>query len=213
MTVRKTPQVLYLILVIVAGGCIKIPPEAPELSVQLGVRLSSIEISSLTLLHRFFDHKRNEIDKFVEQEWLPIFAEEFFSNPTIAEAWNTLVSEDSKEDRLRFIVETGPRLQERINTKRLELIQPLDALERRIEEKIRSEYVQVRAMNNSITSFLLSASKVAENRNRYLEMVGVTDDQIGKLIDQTDDAVSDLLKKTTSAQEKIKATNDFFGQD
>lgn len=209
MIVRKTLQVLALILVIMAGGCIKIPPEAPELSAQLGTRLSSIEVSNLILLHRFFDHKRNEIDKFIEEEWVPIFAEEFFSNSTIEAAWETLVSENNKRDRLQFIVEIGPRLQGSINTKRLELIQPLDGLERGIEEKIRSEYAQARAMNNSITSFLLSASKVAETRDRYLEMVGVTDEQIGKLIDQTDDAVSDLLKKTGDAQ---RATDNFLGK-
>ena len=90
-----------------------------------------------------------------------------------------------------------------INQKRLELIQPLDDLERRIEKEIRAEYSQARALNNSITSFLLSASEVAENRNRYLEMAGVTDDKVGNLIDKTDDAVSDLLKGAKDAQGKI----------
>jgi hypothetical protein len=126
--------------------------------------------------------------------------------------WDTIVSNNSKQDRLKFIVSTGPKLQEKINSKRLELIKPLDDLERRIEQKIRGEYTQARAINNTLTSFLLSASKVAENRSRYMEMVGVTDDQIGKAIDKTDNAVSDLLNKTKDAQEKIDAGKKYLEQ-
>ena len=201
---------LSFVLFVGIVGCASIPAEAPELSAELGNRISAIEDSNITLLHRFFDQKRKEVDKFIENEWVPTFAEEFFSNPKISEVWNTIVREDDKSQRLKFIVKTGPKLQEKINKKRLELIQPLDDLERRIEKEIRDEYAQARAMNNSITSFLLSASKVTENRNRYLEMAGVTDEKIGKIIDKTDDAVSDLLKRTEDAQEKIDAAKDYL---
>lgn len=194
----------FLITVLIAmTGCASIPPEAPELSAELGNRISAIEDGNISLLHRFFDQKRREVDKFIETEWVPAFAEEFFSNPKMADNWNTIVRENDKEQRLLFIVKTGPKLQKMINKKRLELIQPLDDLERRVEKNIRDEYSQARAMNNSITSFLLSASKVAENRNRYLEMAGVTDAAIGKIIDGTDDAVSDLLEKARGAGTKI----------
>ena len=175
-----------LVVLLILVGCASIPPEAPELSAELGKRISAIEDSNITLLKRFFDQKRREVDKFIEEEWVPEFAEQFFSNQTISAAWNTIVREDDKQQRLMFLVKTGPKLQKKINEKRLELIQPLDDLERRIEKQIRDEYAQARAINNSITSFLVSSTEVVENRNRYLEMVGVTDDKIGKIIDKTD---------------------------
>jgi len=210
MKKRNLLTLLLFVLFLSYLGCATIPPEAPELSAELGNRISAIEDSNIALLHRFFDQKRKELDKFIENEWLPTFAEDVFSNPRIAKAWNTIVREDDKKQRLKFIVKTGPKLQERINQKRVELIQPLDDLERRIEKKIRDEYAQARAMNNSITSFLLSASKVAENRNRYLEMVGTTDEKIGKIIDKTDDVVSELLKRTKDSQEKVNAAEDYL---
>jgi hypothetical protein len=204
----KTIAILAIISLLTA--CVTIPPEAPELSTELGKRISAIESSNITLLNRFFDQKRREVDKFIEDEWIPIFANEFFSNDVISEAWNTIVSENNKKQRLMFLVKTGPKLQTKINEKRLELVQPLDALERRIEKGIREEYSQVKSMNNSITSFLLSAAKVAENRNRYLEMAGVTDKRIGQLIDQTDDAVSDLLRKGKDTKSKVDRADDFI---
>lgn len=212
MKVAYATRVCFTLLIILASGCASIPPEAPELSIELGNRISAIEDSNITLLHRFFDQKRKDVDQFIEKEWVPTFADTFFSNPKISNAWETIVKEDDKNQRLMFIVKTGPKLQEMINIKRLELIQPLDDLERRIENNIRTEYSQVRAMNNTITSFLLSTSKVAENRNRYLEMAGVNDERIGNLIDKTEDAVSDLLKGAKNAQEKIVLSEEYLNK-
>ncbi len=193
-------------------GCATIPSEAPQLSSELGKRISAIEKSNLTLLHKFFDLKRNEVDKFIEKEWTPIFAKEFFSEPKIQKAWETIVTENNPTDRLKFLVITGPKLQKKINSKRLQLIKPLDKLERHIERKIRSEFRQARSINNSITSFLMSASKVEENRNRYLNMVGITDNKIGVLIDSVDETVGSLVDKSRDiksySEKYIKKLND-----
>lgn len=205
-------RVASLAVMFTLTGCVSIPSEAPELSVELGKRISAIEDSHITLLKRFFDQKRKEVDKFIEDEWVPEFANQFFSNKTIANAWDTIVREDDKKQRLLFLVKTGPGLQKKINEKRLELIQPLDDLQRRIETKIRAEYTQAIAMNNSITSFLLSASEVAENRNRFLETVGVTDGDLGGLIDKTDDAVSGLLGQAGDVQDKVTRAEAFLGK-
>jgi len=191
-------------------SCASIPPEAPELSSELGNRINAIQDANLTLLHRFFDLKRAEVDRFLQEEWVPVFAEELFSDPRIARVWETIVEENNPTDRLKFIVKLGPRLQKKINQKRIELIKPLDDIERRIEEKIRGEYEQARAINNTITSFLLSASKVAENRNRYLEMVGVTDEKVGDTIDKVNDAVNDFLASAITAQDSVKQAGEYL---
>lgn len=191
-------------------GCATIPPEAPELSVELGNRLTAIEQANLTLLHRFFDLKRENVDRFIAEEWIPIFAEEIFSAPEMQSAWNTIVSEDNTTDRLRFLLTVSPRLQQRINQKRSELIQPLEEIERRIEERIEGEYAQARSINNSITSFLFSASKISESRNRYLEMVGVTDEDIGSAIESVDDAVNNLLSSATAAETTTRKAEEYL---
>lgn len=204
--------VVLITLLLLISGCVSIPPEAPELSTQLGNRISAIEDSNITLLNRFFDLKRKEVDRFIQEEWVPTFAETFFSKPLISNAWNTIVKEDNNEQRLKFIVKVGPKLQEMINKKRVELIQPLDDLERRIEKNIRQEYSQARAINNSITSFLVSASDVIENRDRFLQMVGVSPDKLGKVIDKTDDVVTDLLKGAKDTQGKIESAEKYLNK-
>jgi len=204
---RKNKVVLYVIFLCALTSCATIPKEAPLLSEELGLKLNTIQKSHLSLLHSFFDQKRAKVDEFISKEWIPAFASNFFENQTIQEAWDEIVSSNSKEDRLKFIIMLGPKLQEQINQKRLELIKPLDELENEIEYKIRNEYDIARSLNNSLTSFLYSASKVSENRSRYLEMLGITDEIIDNVLDKTDETInklSTLGDNITSKEEKIE---------
>lgn len=193
---------LGLMLLVVLSACATIPKEAPELSMEMGNRIAALEQAHLNLLHRFFDEKRKDVDAFILEEWVPEFAAEFFADPAIERIWLEIVRTDSKQDRLEFIVHLGPKLQTRINSKRLELIQPLDEAERLVERTLREEYQQARAINNSLTSFLVSAAKVDENRRRYLDMAGVSDQRIAEVIDSVDDGVGTLLDKAQQAAGK-----------
>ena len=197
-------------LTLFLAGCAAIPPQAPELSVELGNRLSAIEAANVTLLNRFFDHKREAVDTFIVEEWMPVFADEFFAKPGMAEAWNTIVQENDESQRLKFIMMVGTALQKRINQKRLVLMKPLDDLERYLEKAIRTDYNQARALNNSITSFLVSASDVTENRDRYLDMIGLTDDRVSRIIDDTDTVVTDLLSGAQTVQAKIEKIEEYL---
>ncbi len=183
-------------------ACASIPKEAPELSVQLGNRISAIEDANLNLLHKYFDDRRSQVDKFIMEEWVPDFASEFFSDPKIESTWNEIVRSDNKRDRLEFVVRLGPKLQTKINSKRLELIKPLDDAERLLERTLREEYQQAKAINNTLTSFLVSASKVDENRNRYLNMIGITDHKVADIIETIDSGTSALADKANTIQEK-----------
>jgi hypothetical protein len=198
------------VIIFLLAGCATIPGEAPELSAELGNRISTLEEAHFNLLHKFFDEKRNQIDEFIEEEWVPEFAEQFFANPAIERAWAEIVRSGNKQDRLEFIVRLGPKLQSRINSKRMELIKPLEDAERLIEQHLRDEYQQSRAINNSITSFLASAAKVDENRRRYLEMVGVKDQQVANVVDKVDSAVGSLVDKARELPDKQKRVEKYL---
>jgi hypothetical protein len=211
-----------LCLLVLLAGCAHVPPEAPQLSAELGKRISTLEDSHVTLLHRFFDQKREAVDRFIHTEWVPTFAENIFSDPDMESYWQTIVSEDNARDRLTFLIKAGTKLQRRINQKRQELMDPLDTLERRIEQKLRADYHQARAMNNSLTGLLASAAEVTENRQRYLEMAGARDEEIEKALSTTHDIVGrltggaekirDVAKTSGEYLEKIRGLVDRFSQ-
>ena len=191
-------------------GCASIPPEAPELSGQLGTRITAIESSHNRLLEQFFAEKRRQVDEFVQEVWVPTFAAEFFGDPQVDTVWKQVVASNDPKDRLRFVVMVGPKLQSKINEKRVELIKPLEVLERTVKAKLKVDYDQARAINNTLTSFLQSASKVEANRKRYLEMLGITDKQVDTFIDDTDEAVSDLVDKAKGTQDKVNSGKAFI---
>ena len=209
MLVNSTKKLSIITLMLLMAGCVSIPPEAPELSAELGNRIARIEQSNLSLLTRYFDRKKEDVDNFIQDKWVPEFAKQFFSEPAIANVWDQIVASGSKEDRLQFILRTSPTLQQKINDKRLQLIKPLEDLEQRIARKISADYSQAKSINNSITSLLLSASKVVENRDRYLAMVGVSSDQVTQIIDSTDSIVSDLLENANNIEDRVAAAEKY----
>jgi hypothetical protein len=195
--------------IFVLVGCASIPSEAPELSAQLGNRISSLESAHIRLLHAFFVEKRRKVDNFVEEVWVPLFAQELFQDPRIDAVWKQVVESRDPSDRLKFITLVGPKLQEKINSKRINFIQPLDELEATIQNKLKAEYDQSRAINNTLTAFLHSASKVEQNRKRYLDMIGVTDTKVEKIVNETDKAVSDLVGSARNIQDHSEDADKF----
>ena len=198
------------ILLLGLQGCATIPGEAPELSAELGNRISAIENAHFNLLHKYFDERRQQVDELITNEWVPEFAEQVFTNPAIENVWAEIVRSNNKQDRLQFLVRVGPKLQAKINAKRMELIKPLDDAEKILESTLRDEYQQTRAINNSITSFLISAAKVDENRARYMNMLGVTDQKIADAVDRVDSAVEILLDKAKELPDKQKRAEKYL---
>lgn len=202
--VMRNMRFTIILATLVLVGCASIPPEAPELSAQLGARVSALEAAHVRLLEDFFREKRRRVDDFVQGVWVPIFAQEFFADQKIGAVWKQVVESQDPNDRLRFITIVGPKLQEKISRKRIQLIQPLDELEAAIKNKIKSEYDQARAINTTLTAFLQSASKVEENRKRYLDMVGITDKVVDSFVHETDRAVSQLVDASRNIEDRAK---------
>lgn len=208
----KAPYRAAIGLLILLGlsACATIPKESADLSIELGKRISAIEAAHMTLADKYFNEKRNRIDEFVEKEWVPEFAAQFFSNQQIANMWEQIVRSGNTADRLEFIVTLGPKLQAKINSKRLDLIKPLDDAERMIKQQLRDNYNQARAINNSVTSFLVSAVKVKENQTRYMEMIGVKDQKMVEVLDQVDSAVETLLGKAETVTDKAEKAELYY---
>jgi hypothetical protein len=207
--ISNSKKLVIIASMLLMTACVSIPPEAPELSTELGNRIAKIEQSHLMLLERFFDRKKEDVDTFIQERWVPEFAKQFFSEPAIASVWDQIVASGSKEDRLQFILRTSPTLQQKINDKRLQLIKPLEDLEQQIASKISADYSQAKSINNSITSLLLSAAEVVENRDRYLAMVGVSSDEVTQIIDSTDSIVGDLLDSANNIEDKVAAAEKY----
>jgi len=195
---------ILLCAVLGLAGCASIPAEAPELSAQLGSRITAMEVAHRQLLGDFFREKKRRVDEFVQTEWVPVFAGELFKDPKVSRVWDEVVRGGDPAERLRFITTTGPLLQQQINAKRSELIQPLEELEATILGRLKAEYDTMRAINSSLTAFLQSAAQVEQNRKRYLDTIGIAESQVDAFIFETDRAVASLAGTGRSAQDRVR---------
>lgn len=202
-TVKGGIYSIFLILLLFCS-CASIPKEAPLLSQELGIQLQELEDSHLNLVRIYFTNERKQVRKFIDEKWLPVYADNFFKNENIQGVWDSVVISNDKTDRLEFIVRTAPVLQQEINNKYQELIDPLDRLEIELLTSIEQKYASVKSINNTLTSFLHSASDLEENRQRYLDMLGITDQKLNRAIDDVEVFTSELTEKVTDADGEME---------
>ena len=198
---KNSVFVLCIFSLLFLTHCVSIPKQAPELSDELGHQIRLIQDSHFILLDTYFEHKRKEIDSYIDEIWIPTFAKNLFELEHIQTAWLRIVNSTDDTDRIKFLTLVGPEIQKQINEKRGELIGPLNDLERDVKSKIAAEYDTAYSINNTLSSFLYSATEVADNRSRYLEKIGITDDKIESAIEGTSNIVSRLVKSGVKAEE------------
>lgn len=202
--------VLLFCYVICLASCVSIPREAPELSQNLGVQLQELQQSHMALVHQFFENEREKINTFVNEEWLPVFTGNFFSDPIIENAWQQVVNAGNAEDRLEFIKRTVPEIQRQTNNQYQTLVVPLNQLEQRLTQAVQQKYVQAFETNQALTDYLYSASKVAENRQRYLDQIGVTQDKTTAVLNDTEALTTQLITGVETVQQAQEKTETYI---
>lgn len=196
----NTNHLLIVFLgVLLVGGCASIPKESPELSQEVGRRVAAMQEAHLRLVDKYFELKQAEINKIFEEEWIPAYAESFFAQPDVSNYWEKLVTGDDPEERLQFLTRLGPRMLEEIRQRRAEYMAPLNKLETQVKDSLRREYRQILSANNTLTSFLANSSKVAQNRERYLELFGIEQTDIESYVEQADKRSEEIMETIENA--------------
>ena len=195
---------------VVLMGCVSVPRAAPELSMSLGTRIEAIQKSHLSLLGAFFDEKRKQVDRFLNEEWLPAYAEEVFGDTKVQAVWRQVILSDAKDsDRLKFLLVYGPRIQSVLDQKRRELHGPLDELERTLERHLRDDYAQAKEMNTRITSLLESAAKLSERQDSVRDKLGLPSDQFSSCLNDVDGVVAKLLDARTKGEKATTSIQNY----
>lgn len=181
-----------LLFVFAISGCTSLPQETPLLSEEIGEQILDAKSSHLALLNQYFIVKRNQIDVFIDQVWIPEFAKNIFKKPKINKGWNSIVNDNDKQQRLIFITRLGALIQKKINAKRIELMKPVDELEYLLTKKINNHYDSLLAANSTLTVYLKSAAAVKELQNRALKKLKL-DKNLAVHIDKADEVVEKII--------------------
>lgn len=174
---------LWLILVISLCACVSVPKESVELSKNLGMSIQETQRTHIALLKSFFDEKRDKVDLFLNEVWIPEFSNQFYNIPAVQNAWDDVCASGDSQERRAFVVNLGTKIQERINKKRAELIAPLDEAERLLEEELLVHYNDLQVSNTILTNYLASAAKVKATQVEILNALGVNEKEYRSTLD------------------------------
>ncbi|MFQ5544081.1 MAG: hypothetical protein ACE5FY_06990 [Nitrospiria bacterium] len=187
---------IFCLVTAFTGGCVSIPKESASLSSEIGVQIAESKAAHLALMRQYLAEKREQINTFVSEEWLPEFVKRVFEQEGVKKAWNQIVEGDDMKARFELITGLGIRLQKKIDDKRRELIQPINALEQLFVERIENHYDTLLSANNRLTTFLNSAVKVKDRQHETLKTLGVE-----KKFSQFMSSADDIVKKIISGRD------------
>ncbi|ABS28184.1 hypothetical protein [Anaeromyxobacter sp. Fw109-5] len=192
-------------LLVALPACVHVPNQAPALSRELGSRVAALRAAHLATIRAYFDAKREHVDRFVQDEWIPAYAKNVLDEPAIQKI---LASAQTPADRVEVLVGLGQRIQRRIDQRRAEMMRPLDDLERELARRVEAEYDGVTASNAAITALLDAHAETTSTQEGALGAIHV-DRTLAAALDKVEKVVGlmtagkDAFEENEAAIKKV----------
>ncbi|UXI04659.1 hypothetical protein [Photobacterium sp. TY1-4] len=202
-----------------------VPKEVVELSYQMEKDLVGVEKTYITLVKQHVSVLKKQREDYLNNEWVPAMLEDWITEGKLVPmAKGEVIYDDLSGDfittpspnrraQLRSIVEWSHAAVEAIESKRRELIQPLEEAESSLIEDIERSFDLLHLGNQTISAHLNSIREVQDVQNELLEKAGwdgLRSDINQKLSDLSVkaseglDEVRKLDSKTKDKLEKLK---------
>jgi hypothetical protein len=221
-----------LVLALFATACVSIPKETVTLSQAIGNDLKKLHLSHQNLVEIHYGKIKQEVNDFVDNVYAPFVIHYVLSkelekhkkgSPSLyssIEAAGKTAGKEETEEALNVMVEFQEAAHAQIESKRQELLTPIQQQQSRILARINQSYDGAIYANSTITGYLESIRKVKDAQQEALSRIGlpgadtVLTNKIikvsegvhkalekGKEIDVKSD---DAIKKLEDVSEKIK---------
>lgn len=94
-------KLLLCCMIFVTSACVSIPKETVTLSEVIGERIVATQIAHENLILDYFQKSRNEIDRFLQEQWIPEFLETYVEDVKIMDLLNEVkVLSDDDENKI-----------------------------------------------------------------------------------------------------------------
>lgn len=176
------------------GGCATVPRESVDLSYAVGQDLEALHQSYDTLIMRYFDALRGQVNDALDQVFVPTYINGFVESGKLMQH-----AQDQRAD----LVEAWARIAvKRIDRERRERLQPLDDAQRELLSSVDDAFQKAEHANAVITAELSSVVKVEGAQDEMLASM--------KLQGLHEKIESALVNASTKAE---KITNDIKSAD
>jgi len=209
----SSPAVAVVATIFLAA-CTTIPKETVELSYLMGQDLRELQRSYDQMIVDRFDDYRSEREAYLDDEWIPLFLEDWVSTGRLIETARGEVVWDIEKEM--FVnPSAGEAQQQRLDTvliwsreavyaieqKRKELLAPLNSREAEVRRDVREAFDQIIAANAHITAQLNSLRDVQEIQQDITRRLQVDDElaQINEMLSNTSQWADDQLESIKDA--------------
>ena len=188
--------IFRILLIVCCSSCAVLPKATLEMSVLMDKQITALEQSHLHLVNLYFDRRENSALDFLNNEWYPVYLNNFLEQEAVATIWNQSLSDSKTEDRVAKMKLITQVTQEAYMQMRDSILEPLTSGRKSMIELIEDEYRKTRAMNSAITNNVASVNEIQEKRNEMLSKIGNRD--------ELNDKIDGALLKADSVLNKIQ---------
>ena len=219
-TSTRTGPVLSTLLLIgvLSASCAQLPAESVALSTLIGQDLAALQTSYDQLIQRHFDSLRAQREMYLQAEWIRQFVGDWMRNGRLLDIANgTIVWSETASD---FVAPTpGVESAEmvysiqvwaeeavwQIQTKRAELMAPLDADEASLRADVASAFANVINANATLTAHISSVRRVRDAQNRVLDLFNLRQTR-----DDLNDRLIEISNRAESGLQDIRQADGFI---
>lgn len=184
-------------------SCASIPPEVVELSYVIGTDVEALQDSYRTLVRIHFDGLRQHASTFIDTRWQQTYLKNFIVDGGLV----ALATDNDESEVLRGVGLWTRIAIEEIESKRRELIDPIDRTEKEVIIEIDRAFGQVIRANAVVTAHLNSLREVQEVQDDILNLVDAKD-----LRDSITSALIDASRATDKAIRDIEVADQVIDQ-
>lgn len=224
LNLQSVLRALVTSIVILTGmGCAQVPKESVELSATVGRDVSALYESHKAVARLLFARMRGDANRFIDRVYAP------YQIRAALEADYTRGNSQAADDRATslflavnnaFKPGAGAKLQQSvldgmsfmvgairddIESKRKDLLKPLDEQEAAVLSAIDKSYQQVIYANSVVTAHLASVVKVQDAQSEVLKAAGLDPNlpaTVSKKLAETSDKVAGLVQQAEVADKK-----------
>ena len=187
-------RILSIAAFFLVAGCAQVPTQSVELSATVGRDIAEVHAAHRELAKVLFDRIRGDINRFVDDVYAPhqirfaLDEDRKRANSTNPDerrrslllAINRAFQPDApaalQANVLKGMEILVTKIQADVESKRKELVRPIDAQEKTVLGAIDRAYQQIHYANSIVTGYLSSVAKVHEAQANILAAIGVDKD-------------------------------------
>ena len=186
-------------------SCVSVPRATVTLSGELSQMIIHSRQSHLQLLDQYTALRKAEVDRFLEEEYVPAFTGRFVRESGVLYNIQAASTDEAKGAEILEFAEAALPV---IYQKRAVMVQAVDEMDKLIRIRIEAHYQQMLQINQALTAHLGSAADVVQTREELQRQLRVDVDTLIP-IDKMNKVMEKMLQAGAKAEDIPGLLEDF----